>query len=577
MSWIIGYGGGRLKDDIINKINCYVKDTIYEISEDKLFIKAGGSKLTCFHSKDSGASKSFIAAGVGIKRNSSSFTLLDNNGWANIDAENEIKELGGHFVLAEWDKSHISLFTDQMGMRDFYFRNIDDDSFIFSTRADWIAKITGDEIDYSVFGAKWMLSSQISSGCIFENIKRIIGGSTLTVNRQNNSHTSYNTGWLPQKSAYTITNDEFENILWQLIVFPFSEGKNILLSFSGGLDSRLILSFLLKSNDKKWHVHTLGDMNHPDSVIAGKIADAYDIKHEHINTPLPDAGTYVKELEEFVLQTTINNSALGYGQLRNINQLKGREEIIIDGGCGEIWRRENFRHLLLTGKNALLQKDIKKVLSYLNTYRGNIFNEDITKTMARGCEEQLNNAFDELPGINSINVKNWVDIFAVKTLMMNRLSREQIRFDHNFICFMPLIQPFLLNRFLDFPDNKKENAKFYKQMLLNNCSDLEKFPLVKETLTYPFAMTILQKRLLRVVYKKLKLDKYVNPTERSLIPLLSEYILDILSSNSVKQCPVYNHYKLNSLFNSIRAGILTPLEKHEIYWWLSFELYRQNI
>lgn len=576
MSWIIGYGG-HLKNEIIDKINCYVKDTIYEINEDKLFIKAGGSRFTCFHSRNKDSENSFIAAGVGIKSCKDSFNLLDNNGWLNLDTNNGIKQLGGHFVLVKWDKNNISLFTDQMGMRDFYFRTMDDHSFIFSTRADWIAKITGDEINYSVFGAKWMLSSQISADCIFKNIKRIIGGSTLTINRQSNSCTWHNTGWLPKKSTDTFRVDEFENTLNSLIEFPILQGREVLLSLSGGLDSRLLLSFLLKQKDRRWHIHTIGDINHPDSIIAGKIAARFNIRHEHIEQPLPDAGTYIKELEEFVLQTTINNSALGYGQLRNINLLKGRDEIIIDGGCGEIWRRENFRHLLLTGKKALLQKDIKKVLSYLNTYRGNIFNEDITETMIKGCEEELIKIYEELPDINSINVKNWVDVFTVKTLMMNRLSREQIRFDHNFICFMPLIQPFLLNRFLDFPDILKDNAKFYKQLLRKNSNDLDKFPLVKETLTYPFNLSILQKRFLRVVYKKFKLDKYVNPVDSNLMPLLSEFIKDSLNSNCVKQCPVYNQKKLMSLFTSLNKGTLSAIEKHEIYWWLSFELYRQNI
>lgn len=576
MSWIIGYGG-QLKNEIINKINCCVKDTIYEIKEDELFIKAGGSKLTCFHSNDTNTENSFVAAGVGIKSENSSFILLDNNGWRNLDTDKGIKQLGGHFVLAKWDRNTISLFTDQMGMRDFYFRTIDDHSFIFSTRADWIAKITGDEIDYSVFGAKWMLSSQISSDCIFKNINRIIGGSTLTINRKSNSYVSQNTGWKPEKGPDTFIADEFEHILNQLITFPFGEGRDVLLSLSGGLDSRLILSFLLNQKDKRWHIQTLGDLSHPDSIISSKIAAYFNLKHEHIDSPLPDAGTYIRELEEFVLQTTINNSALGYGQLRNMNELKGRDAIIIDGGCGEIWRRENFRHLLLTGKKALLQKDTKKILSYLRTHRGNIFNKEITESMVKGCEEEIFQAFEVLPDINSINVRNWVDVFTAKTLMMNRLSREQIRFDHNFISFMPLIQPFLLNKFLDFPDYHKENAKFYKQMLRNNCRDLDKFPLVKETLTYPFGTNTLQKRLLRVIYKKFKLDKYVNPLECNLLPLLSEFVKDRLNSNCVKQCAIYNHNKLRELSASLHNGQLTVIEKNEIYWWLSFELYRQNI
>ncbi len=88
--------------------------------------------------------------------------------------------------------------------------------------------------------------------------------------------------------------------------------------------------------------------------------------------------------------------------------------MIIDGGFGEIWRREFANRLLLLGRKALLEKDFKRIYSILKHNKADIFSEEVLKEMEKGTIEQIEKLFEEMPDVAKIGPANWIDIFSIR-------------------------------------------------------------------------------------------------------------------------------------------------------------------
>jgi len=574
LSWIIGVSGDFSRE-LIEKIKSFNTNSIFQINEPNLFVIAGGNPNTLSYSRNNSYNK-FITSGIGIQYYGEQTKLLTTNDWEQITSDEEIQRLNGHFALLRWNDNEIKIFTDSLGLRDIYITKLSNGVVLFSTRVDWIVKITKAKLNFKEFGSRWLLFNQISSKSIFENIERITTGTKVIINRLNEEVTASKFNWQPTFTKIDYSLLDFSKTLQELISFPLINQQKFSLSLSGGMDSRVILSYLLNSKYKDWYTHTFGDEKHPDSLVAKKITSNLGVTHEEINMSFPEDGSIIKEIGDYVSGTLVNNAASGFLQLRNYNGLVGRNEIIIDGGFGEIWRREFFNRLLVTGRKALLNNNAKEIIPYLSIHRANIFNEDVKLEMQRGCEEQINNIFSELPNINEIGIENWVDLFAIKTRLVNYYSHEQTRLDSLVMCYMPFAQQFLLNNILNITMEQRKNGKMFRKLIRNNYGSLLKFPLAKGQLSHPFWLNTIQSRIWNIAYRKLKLKKYRDNSSEKLINSLKIFINDRINSRSTKEAGVYNYHKLKNLAQSLHAGNATVINTHELDWWLAFELFRNT-
>ncbi len=573
MSWIIG-ASGNFTRELIEKIKLFNANSIFQINELNLFIIAGGNPGTLFCSGKDSINK-FIAAGIGVQYHGEQTKFLTEDDWGQITSDEKIQRLNGHFVLLRWDNNEIKIFTDSLGLRDIYITRLSNSVILFSTRVDWIAKITKAKLNFKEFGSRWLLFNQISSKSVFENLERITAGTKVNINRLSGEVTTSKFHWQPTFTKTNYSTLDFSKTLNDFISFPLINQQKLSLSLSGGMDSRVILSYLLNGKRMDWYTHTFGDENHPDSLIAKKITSNLGVTHEEINMSLPEDDFIIKEISDYVSGTLVNNAASGFLQLRNYNKLVGRNETIIDGGFGEIWRREFFNRLLMTGRKALMNNKAKEIVPYLTVHRANIFNEDVRHEMQRGCEEQINNIFSELPDLNEIGIENWIDLFAIKTRLVNYYSHEQTRLDSLVMCYMPFAQPFLLDNIFNIEQRK--NGKMFRKLIRNNYSPLLKYPLAKGQLSHPFWLNTIQSRIWYIAYKKLRLKTYHDNFSERLVNSLKTFINDNINSASTKETGIYNYNKLRNLSQSFHLGNATAMNIHELDWWLAFELFRQNI
>jgi hypothetical protein len=576
MSWIIGVCG-KSAGQLSSQIKSFIASPIVEYKEANFCIYAGGNSRTCLSVIEKQSEEKFIAVGVGLEINSSKIGLMNTSHWKNVTDNRTARKLGGHFVCVRWNDNKVKIFTDVLGLRDIYLAKPNDGTILFSTRGDRLSKICGSEIDFKEFGSRWLLFNQISNKSIFTKLERICCGQSVEIDRQTYKPVTENYNWLPKPADKKTTLEEFSGKIEQLVTAPLLEGRKISLSLSGGMDSRLILSYLLNSENKNWDTHTFGSINHPDSIISKRIAGDNGFEQSHIDKEILSVDEFLKEAREYLLITNVNNGVSGYLQIRNYLELANGEEIIIDGGFGEIWRREFFNRLLIRGRSKLTTRDAGEMLPYLYVHRADIFNDDLKKIFLEGCKEQLNNSIQSLPDANSIGLENWIDLFAVKTRLSNYYSSAQSHLD-NLVCgYMPFIQHNVLEALFNVDLSLRKNGKMFRDILCRNRKTLTAYSLAKGNLSIPYSFNTLQSRLWSAVYKNLRLKAFNDDSRKKLFVMLRPLILDVINSKDVKECCLYNQTRLISLSDKLTKGLETEFELHELDWWIAFELFRKGL
>ena len=272
MSWIFGYFGNRERHQID-----LPETPIFSYQSSNLILYAGGNNQTIFHRSDTLYSSCWAAAGVGLKQSGDGYKNLNSSDWDSYLSAKEINlsEVNGHYVAIKYADDELKFFTDELGLREIFLLKLND-GWGFTTRIDWLKYFIDPEFDLQEFGARWLLQNQISRGSIIKNVKRLVSANATikkNVLKVEENH------WEPDFEVEG-GKEKFESTLKQLLS---SGDKKISLSLSGGLDSRLLLSYLLNKDSEIWETHTFGDPNHPDSKIASKLLKSLNLKNIIVN------------------------------------------------------------------------------------------------------------------------------------------------------------------------------------------------------------------------------------------------------------------------------------------------------
>lgn len=574
MSWAFGViNKGLLKYSFHN---LEIK-SLLKIKSDDFIIFCGGTTGTLLSKLDEEKKTGWIVLGIGIYSSNYAYRILNEEDWNTIISNNSFNDISGHYIIIHWNNSKISFYTDPLGLRDIYFYQ-NKEEIVFSTRIDWIGKYSKSDIDYSTMGSRWLLINQIELKSPLQNSKRVTAGKIATVEFQDKIVSVEDYDCQPKLFTLQINNpiEQFREIFQGIINSPVASGKKLSLSLSGGLDSRFILSFLVNSMDKNvWDTHTFGLENHPDSFMARKITEDFKITHHQLNRNIPNVEDCIDELKDYMGKTTINNSASAVLQMNNYLLLKPNDFIVIDGGYGEIWRREFFNRFLFKGKDILLNKEPHKIFRYLQMFRADIFSDEIFEIMYNGSIQEIDNVFNLFPDIHKIGIENWIDLFAIKIRLPNYFGSEQARVDEIVPNLMPFIQKPLLELLFSFDLSHRNNGKFFRKILRDNNSRLTKYRLVKGDFIHPFRLTSLQSRLWVKASRKLgKKKKRVN-TAIHFLEHIKEFVFDSINSQEFLQYQFYNHNKINSIVEEFYKGNFSYT--NQLDWFISFEAFRQAI
>ncbi len=541
------------------------QNPLLEFQHGPLMLLAGGIKETCKYRANS--SEVWAVCGSGIEQGEQGYQFMGTDHWASrLSPSLNIHSLEGQFAGIRYQNDEVTLFTDRIGSRDLWYCTLGD-ATVFSTRADWLARLSGNsEIDLNGFGGRWLFYYQVSTASIIKHIERLGPGAMVTISAHGIS--KEHTKWLPEP-----TRSPFARTLEDISIFPFRSGQRMSLGLSGGLDSRLLFSILLHASGE-WDVHTFGPPDHPDVTIAKQIANVFGVPHQHL---------YVDPREDFQLETKVTDYCAQGLTLRQASQIMQAQyypmlyetnTVVIDGGFGEVARRHMFNRLAYLGKGALLRRDLQGVYPYFTRFRADLFVPEVNTLLREGALDQIDTLWNDMPDPNMVGVRNWLDMIVVRCELPNANAAEQARMDHSVQSYMPFVQPSLLNAVFEMPMNRREDSREVHAIIHRNEPRLERFPLMTSSCTIPYALSTKQS----FVYQKIKrlLGKtYHDRTRVRFLQRMRPMIEDLAASNEVRTNHLYDYRKIRAIVDGYYAGnsaLGGPLD-----WWLGFELWRRSL
>jgi hypothetical protein len=574
MSWFFGISKSANYSNSISGSIDFHTEVKYSVSLPNLYLVFGGIEETClFELTDDVKKSGWAVVGLGIQVNEIGARLLGKSDWREILSERkpQTNKLDGHFIALRWNKEGIELFSDQLGLGTAYY-SICDEAVYFSTRMDWISRATKRyDLNFASVGSRWFLFNQLSFNSCVKGIERI-GPNANTVIKGNVIVTNESHPWLPE-----FGNDSADNaikILESLVNASANCDNIVSLGLSGGFDSRTILAILATMNSDKFVLHTFGHPLDPDVRIAKKIAHELELKLQYFNDPFPDPQSLVAIIQDFVAQNLLVEPASSILRLRYYSQQYAKGQMIIDGGFGELSRRQYMNRIVRFGKQALQTYDIEKLLIFMRVSRADIFNPEYTKELEVAASHDLETTLRQMPPISEIEVENFVDLFSVRTRVPNFGGPEQTRSDSYIVNFMPMVQPSYLKAVFKTDLNERKKGQFFRRIIKNHNKHLQHFPLVKSGTTYPFGFSSLTAKVFTKTKNRFR-HPFTDPIPDQFLLHLREYVLDLVHSNDVKDWSGYDYKKVLTSVNSYYKGEhhLRPF----VDWWLTFELWRRSL
>jgi hypothetical protein len=535
-------------------------------------IGIGGNPATCSWgvTGDGG----WVIAGTGLMPAGEDFSIMNSDDWASV-----VPKLGnsdaypdGHYIVARWGPDKIEFIADQLGLRTLYFAT-KDEKCCLSTRLDWVARsMKMSEIDYDNLGGGWLLYNQIDYTSGIKNIERLGPAGSLAIRQGKITVECTSRPFLPSFEPVPVS--DAIRCLNRITLSALQPPYIVSLGLSGGLDSRALLAMCASRRCGGFATHTFGDRCDPDVAIARKISGETGIPGKFIDEPLRLTEETFTGMKEFVCRTMLTEPVTAYPRLRHFPSIRTDATLMLDGGFGELSRRQYLNRAVRLGAGALGRRDAGALIPYFRHRRGDFFTPDINAAFHRGAVNSLQAALDSMPDVAEIGKGNFTDLLAVRTRIPNFGSPEQARLDDTILNFMPMVQPSFLRLVFGIPEKCRSNASLHRSIIAESFPELARFPLAKGGLTSPYHRSTAM-ALIALKAKSRFIRGYSDPGPEQLLNGYREYIEDLSASAGVASEPAYNGRVIREAvmryYNGDRSQTGT------VSWWLTFELWKQSI
>lgn len=573
MSWCFGVIG----PDVCSK-NVLRYQTVHgvhlhqNVKENSYYFACGGNINTCFTGNNSIDDSFWIGLGVIVRNETAKDYIQNQTDWNNIAHNNALFEkINGQYVLLTYKDNTFEIRTDTLGLRTIYWCQKGKE-IIVSTRIDWIAKyFEGLEIDYTSIGSRWLMFNQLSYHSLVKGTHRLGPNGRLKI--ENNRISCSDQSYTPRISKDTSLQESIECL--QALVLPFFNGpKQITLGLSGGLDSRVLLSLILKSKNSNFQTHTFGDIHNPDIFIPKLISEREHFKNYTYNTTLSSSQDLIPILQTYAAETNLIEPISTALRLNNNSCLDPNKFVLVDGGFGEIARRQYMNRMAIHGRMPFQDHNIALILKSLRVQRGNIFTAEINRQMEEGVHNEISNMLNTMPDLNEIGLENYLDLWSIRTRIPNFGSDEQARLDKQIVNYMPFAQVSFVDSVFTMPISMRKNGTLFRKIIKTSYPSLRKYPLVKNGTTYPFLLSTKSSWIYTKIKSKIGYTYSENPLD-PFLESMKEYIFDTLLSKNVKEYPAYDYQNIHNSIIDYYNG--NQSSKNEILWWLTFDLWRKTI
>ncbi|MBI1806649.1 MAG: hypothetical protein HYR76_06310 [Ignavibacteria bacterium] len=426
------------------------------------------------------------------------------------------------------------------------------------------------DVDIDSLSSHWLTFHQLSSGSLVDGVKRLgpAGMARCT-----------SASLCLEGHKWELPHDEMrgmslESVLMALVNPMLGRSQTLSLGVSGGMDSRFLLCLLRGCPHQTYHIHTFGHPDDPDVHLAKRIAKGEQLSYLHLHESIPDVDQCLKALKEYMAYNCATEPASSVLKMRYFPHIHELDRVVIDGGFGEIARRQYFNRLLRLGKQAFHSGDPRKIAPYFRVHRAKIFNEEIIRSMESTIVQHIDYLWTQMPDMIQIGDENFLDLLAIRTRFPNWGAYEQSRMDSMVLNYMPFAQPSFLRKMFQVPVQVRKNGRLFREIIKRRSPSLASYPLVKGGTTYPFGMSTLTSQLWT------RLKKKVGITFKNVMPVkflhhLSEFVKDTAHSREVKNSSLYDHSYIVKIVDQFYHGKLELAT--EVDWWLAFEVWRQGI
>lgn len=566
MSWIVGYLGQSLSTHRRDQLSALAADALVVRSERTFYVAAGGRQETCLGGDLGENEGHWCVVGTGVRLNSEECHLLAARDWRRrLSSERpRLDRLGGGFVGLRWQSRRLEAFSDVLGLRDLYWQRVDN-GFIFSTRPDWLASLQGGlRIDWKAFGSHWLAYNQLSHRSLFQDVARLgPGGYAILTDEsaRTESHPFSPRGSGRHESPSSLLAAQLRT----------SDERSISLGLSGGMDSRTLLA--LRPRNDRFGVHIFGPRSREDVRVALSMADEERLPFSHFHVPPSGHDELLQVVTEHSVQAQAVSPASTSLSLRYYPELRSQQKLVVDGGFGEIMRRQYMNRLIRRGAVTIRKRDSKAALDFVRFERASVFSDSLRQVFERGASDDMALLLQEVAGWLELGLENAVDLMNVRTRLPNFFGYEQARLDGLVQNFMPFAHPRLIDSVFDISARRRRYGRISKRIIAANGPRLRRYPLVKSDISYPYGLP----RVASSVYIKLtkRFGATSEPEYRTLVlGRLKEFVLDRIGSSAVRNHHAYDHSRLLDLAESYyRDGSRGA----ELDWWLAFDLWRTEV
>ncbi len=577
MSWMLGWLSDNLPVDAAQVLSSGHPEALFKASNSHLCILAGGMARTLCHgsnppqARPSGAG--WLVCGLGIRKIDDHCSFLSESDWQSLlssEYVSDFRAIDGHFIACRWAEEKVELFSDQLGLRTLYVAQADEGVF-FSTRIDWLSELVkGASVDFRQLGPRWMSFNQFSYQSGLHGVQRLgPGGYGILTARSVQLRSE---PWLPAN-----TNDANESTFLshlQALTNPeLQADERISLGLSGGLDSRTLLAVLL-NRKAAFDAHIFGGQSDPDVRTAITIARDEQLRTVLFDDPVPDTDACVRLLQEYAAQAHLCEPVTSIVRLRYYDRIRKQNKLMMDGGFGELLRRQYLNRLLYRGRAALKTLDPGAIAPFLSVDRGRIFTDETWKMMEEGVALQLEGVLEDMPPMEELGEGNFLDILAIRTRVPNWGSPEQARLDSTVLNYMPFVQPSLLNLAFSLPVSRRANGRIFRRLINSVHPSLSRYPLSKAGTTYPFKLNTVEAWAWTKVKSRLG-RPYQDTLRHRVLERVKPFVLDTLDSSDVRTYGAYDREYVSSMVREYYSGNLQ--RANTVDWWLTFELWRTSL
>ncbi len=560
---------GEFPQETISKIDKEFPNARNKIRSKGLYAVCGGFQGTLFFGEIRGGDKYFLA-GIPTVENDSGLKVADNADLQEALSRKDFSSdfIGGHFAICLIRKDRVELRVDRLGIKTLYAAKLGR-AVYFCTELDVLSRVCGGfEVDPASFGSLWLLENKIAPTSVLKGVLRIGPGGKAIIKSGEIEYSAK--PFLP--GFESLSRNEFLEILDKLTNADLGD-RGIKLALSGGFDSRLLLTLLLK-NGKEFGAFSVGESAHPDLTIASEIAGFMKLDYNTFHVEKFNSNNLIDSLESFCAKTSATAPASEIAVKSLVCRAIEPRAAIIDGAFGEISGRGFFEKIAVFGKKAFSEKKSTKIFSIISVNGPDVFDPDFAREMRSGAIFELDEYFETAPSVEDTGFASALDLFAVRTKAANYNAFEQSRVDGFAFDFAPFQHPSYVDACLGIGVSRRKNAELSKKIIADYSPDLTKFPLVKGGAIVPFRLNNFQAKILAKAKSRFG-NAYSSVLPVDFLNEIKEYVLDLFSSTEVVQSGVYDSKKLERIVRGFYSGKLKSAS--ELDRVVAFEAFRRSL